>query len=73
MGTVVSTGVLIWLKVGKMFATNIRSDRLPLSVEGCLVDTNSTNFTYAALVPETGTWETIMESPLNVTTGDEER
>eukprot|EP00057_Strongylocentrotus_purpuratus_P008271 XP_011662745.1 PREDICTED: sodium-coupled monocarboxylate transporter 1 isoform X2 [Strongylocentrotus purpuratus] len=68
MGTVVSTGILIWLKIGKMYAENIRSDRLPLSVEGCLVEQNSTNLTYyATMATDTETWT----SSLNETGTDE--
>ncbi|XP_063958268.1 sodium-coupled monocarboxylate transporter 2-like isoform X1 [Lytechinus pictus] len=51
LGTVVSTGILIWIKVGKTFADNIRSDRLSLSVEGCVLDENSTNLTYYSTTP----------------------
>ncbi|XP_030855513.1 sodium-coupled monocarboxylate transporter 2 [Strongylocentrotus purpuratus] len=72
LGTIVSISTMTWLKVGKMFADNIRSDVLPLSVEGCVGEQNSTNLTYyTTMVTEIGTWTSFTESPLNETVTDE--
>ncbi|XP_063958267.1 sodium-coupled monocarboxylate transporter 1-like [Lytechinus pictus] len=77
VGTIVSIGIMTWLKVGKMYADNIRSDVLPLSVEGCTVEQNSTNLTYyTTMVTEVETWTSITESstnPTNETQTDDER